>query len=252
MRNILLYFSFKGMYFCGSQRQKDLPTVQKTLEDWLAKIFAQPVKFTPCSRLDRGVNARKMAGNFKVDDQEMGLDRLHYVLNRLLPPYLRILEVKEVAGDFNARFDATGKTYAYQISLRRQTSPFDFETVFCPYYPLDLAKMERAAPLLVGTHDFRNFASPEAGENTVQTVEKIELAEADDLLIIRVCGKKFLRYQVRYLVGSLLDIGAGRICCQELASRLADSNYAGPRYKAPAHALFLEQVEFDFARSENV
>lgn len=251
MNNYLLHFAFQGSHFKGTQRQKDEPTVQQCLEERLSMLCGSPVKFNPCSRLDSGVSALRMAGNFKCE-RRMETAKLKYVLNRLLPPYLRILDAEEVPLDFNARFDAVKKTYLYLVDLSREISPFDCESVFYPYYRVDSEIMSAAAQLMRGEHNFRLFASPEAAENTVQTVDAADAVKRGDRLEIRVSGKKFLRYQVRFMVGAMLDAGAGRLALSDIAERLAGLGAGKPRYKAPAHALYLEEVVFDRARSARV
>lgn len=120
MMNIFLEFTYRGDHFYGSQKQSKHPSVQGLFEDKLASLFQEKIKFTACSRLDRGVHALRMGGNFKVSQERVKLGKLKYALNRLLPPYLRILEVKEVPLDFNARYDAICKVYLYKISLKRE------------------------------------------------------------------------------------------------------------------------------------
>lgn len=252
MINIFVEFAYKGNYFYGSQKQSQHPSVQGLFEEKFASLYQEKIKFTPCSRLDRGVHAKRMGGNFKVSFARVKTDKLPYALNRLLPPYIRVLDAKEVPLDFNARFDAKRKVYLYRINLSRDISPFDFDLSFYDYKAVDPSKIEKVLNLFTGTHDFKFFSSPESDDDTIITIDRVSVTPNSNYLDLRVEGKRFLRHQVRFMVGAALAISRGNIDFDYIKERLDCRLPATSKYKAPAHGLYLESVEYDFERSKNV
>ncbi|HBD06330.1 MAG TPA: tRNA pseudouridine(38-40) synthase TruA [Firmicutes bacterium] len=252
MKNYMLTFAFDGTNYYGTQKQKNLPTVQQVFEDVLSSIYDEKIKFSCCSRLDRNVHGLYMGGNYKVSSEKVKENKLVYVLNRLLPKDIRVYETKEVYEDFSCRYDAIKKTYLYRIDISSIPSPFKANYTFHPIFKVDIKKLNHIKDIFLGTHDFYSFSSEDdEKENTVLTVDNISIKNTEDEIEIRISGRKFLRYQVRYIVASMLEYAWGKVEENDIIERLSTHIREKKRYKVPAQGLYLESVEYDFERSKD-
>ena len=243
--NVLLRFSFLGENFHGTQKQPNCRTVQGEFEAKLSVIYDVPVKTVLSSRLDRGVSALDCALSFHVE-KRLDLDRLKYFLRRSLDKDIFLRSVQEVPETFSARFDCKKKTYLYRIQNERERNPLYNRFSFSPVRPLDEAKLEEGGRLFVGTHDFRFFATPEKDdENTILTLDSFSLSKEGPFLALRFQGASFLRYQVRFLVGSLFLLSQGRIDERTIRSLLRGEEVPFRKLKAPGEGLTLERLEYD-------
>lgn len=174
------------------------------------------------------------------------MDGLLKALNRLLPPSIRVTEVVEVPHGFHARHSACAKTYEYRLHRAAICPPFEARYTYWHPYPLDEAAMCEAAARFEGEHDFRSFTSESGNtpESTVRTVFSSALGREGDLLVYRVRGSGFLYRMVRNFVGTLLEVGRGKVAAADMERILAarDRRSAGPT--APACGLFLTGVEY--------
>ena len=251
MHNYLLVISYKGYVFKGSQIQKDLPTAQKLIQDKLAIIFDKPIKVRPCSRLDALVHAYEWGVNFRVEECKLTPSRLKYSLNRLLDETMYIKDVIEVGEDFDSRYDAKEKTYLYIVNLN-ELDPIRSDLEYTPLFKPDIKVLEETLNLYVGKHDFSSFTS-EKDDDPIKTIKSFSLdITSSNRIEIRIKGTSFLRYQVRFMVGAALEVASYRLDKIELINRLNGTTKSVLKYKAPAKALYLEKVEYDFKRCENV
>jgi tRNA pseudouridine38-40 synthase len=247
MRTLKLTLQYDGTDYVGWQRQSNGASVQGLVEDALGRIEGAPVTVHGAGRTDAGVHALAQVASVSLDSilPEAALGR---ALNAVLPAAVRVLGVEEVGTAFHARFNARAKTYEYRIVNAPLVSAFLYRHVWHVPQPLDLEAMRTAAAPLVGTHDFAGFqGSRSAAVTTERTI--LDLGWQDgggfDLpLVFRVTGDGFLRYMVRNIVGTLVEVGSGRWDPRRLLSILGsrDRSHAGPT--APAQGLFLTHVTY--------
>ncbi len=274
MRNIKLTLAYDGADFRGWQVQPGKPTIQGALNAVLRKITQEEITVQGAGRTDAGVHAEGQVAHFRTAS---GLAPLQFqrALNALLPPAVRVCAAQEVDGCFHARHHAVAKTYVYRIYRGAVTPPFLWRYVLHYPYPLDEDAMRIAAPLFEGEHDFTSFAAPSGAEedesgrgrefSPVRTILQSELRVAPSgggangaggadaaqnggsgyELVYRVRGRSFLRYMVRKMVGTLLEIGRGRMSPQDIESlyELRDASRSGPT--VPPHGLCMQSVEYE-------
>lgn len=257
MRNLRLLVSYDGTDFHGWQRQPDTPTVQGRLEAILAKITGVPVHVWGSGRTDTGVHALNQVANFKTECP-IPCENLLKALNNLLPPSVRVKRVEQAPERFHARYDVRSKTYRYRILQAPICSPFLWRFVCHHPFPLDHKEMAEAARLFEGEHDFTSFAGSEgrADESEVgasmaphSMVRKIFSSRLlwrprTSILVYEVRGSGFLHHMVRNIVGTLMEVGRGKLAPRDVIRILEarDRTQAGPT--APAQGLCLVKVEY--------
>jgi tRNA pseudouridine38-40 synthase len=258
MRNIRLVLSYDGTDFSGWQRQPEAPTIQGCLEAALERIVGKRTQVWGSGRTDAGVHALNQVANFKTDCRIPGANLLK-ALNDALPPTVRVKAAEEVAEEFHARYDARSKTYRYRIHQAPISSPFVGRFAWHYPYALDRARMAEAARLIEGEHDFTSFAAaagedprapashePETAPSPVRTIFSSRLLwrSRTSMLIYEVRGAGFLHHMVRNLVGTLVEVGKGKLQPRDLLRILEarDRALAGPT--APAQGLYLVKVEY--------
>ena len=246
-RRIRVRVAYDGTDFHGWQVQPGLVTIQGVLQEVISGIEGSPVLVMASGRTDAGVHALQQVAAFTISNP-IPVDNLRKAINRLLPPAVRILEVRETSDDFHPRYDAVAKTYEYRIWRGESCPPFEWRYLHHHAYPLNEALMMEAAPVLQGEHDFSAFAASderdELGLSKVRTIFTSVVAQRGDLLTYRVRGSGFLKHMVRNIVGTLLEVGKGNLTCEGLLEVIAsrDRMRAGPT--APAKGLFLISVEY--------
>lgn len=237
---------YDGTDYHGWQLQKDLPTVQGAIESVLATILRVPTRVHGAGRTDAGVHARGQTAHFLADWRH-GPEKLLRACNALLPPDISVRRLHETCEDFHARHSARAKTYVYSILNREISSPLHRLYTWHVPHALDAALMQEAANHLPGTHDFAAFGSPTDG--TASTVREIIEARiescASDMLVFTITGTGFLRYMVRSLVGTLVEVGKGKMRPLDFLCVLqsGDRSTAGPT--APARGLCLHSVHYE-------
>ena len=250
MRTIKLTVAYDGTGYVGWQRQASGESIQGLLEDALAKIEHRAVTVHGAGRTDAGVHATGQVASARIacDHDEATLLR---ALNANLPSAVRVYDVAVVPDDFHARFSATGKVYEYRIWNGAAVPPMLRLYTWHVPQPLDVSPMQAGADAIPGEHDFAAFQG--AGSTTHTTVRRLTTARwhaaADGSLVFRIAGEGFLRYMVRSLVGTLVEIGQRRRDPADVARLLADPDRARVGRTAPPEGLFLVKVEYDTERS---
>ena len=233
--------SYKGTAYHGWQRQRNALSIQEVVENALSTIFQKDIAVTGSGRTDTGVHCEQQF--FHVDMEqpiEVGLVRR---LNALLPGDISIGSIKKVREDAHARFDAVKRKYAYRISRRK--NPFLKDLCYHFYLPLDVDKMNLAASQLLLHDDFQSFSKVKTDAFTyLCDISQAEWVEENEMLIFYVSANRFLRGMVRALVGTLLDVGQGKISLEAFESIIASKDRKQAGRAAPPQGLFLTEVTY--------
>lgn len=247
MQNMKLVLRYEGTRYSGWQKQKNTEnTIQGKLEKLIGQITGEAVEVYGSGRTDAGVHAWRQVANVRLHES-IAPEELMDKLNALLPEDIAVVEAERVDERFHARLCAVGKTYQYRIYIGRSKPVFERKlvTVFDELPILNREAMREAAQYLLGVHDFTSFCgNPSFKKSAVRKIEKLEIVEVEDELVIRITGDGFLQNMVRIITGTLLEVGKGAIKPEEIKEILAakDRKKAGPM--APAKGLTLVEVEY--------
>jgi tRNA pseudouridine38-40 synthase len=248
--------AYDGTDFYGWQVQPDRATIQGALAEAIERVTGERILPQGSGRTDAGVHAREQVASFWLE-AAIPAENLQRALNRKLPEAVRVLGVEKAPAEFHARHSARAKTYAYRIWREEICPPWEARFAWALPWPLNVVRMQEAACVVVGTHDFTSFAASDPdlaarrtdnddseGRGNVRTVFESEWKVERDLLIYRVQGDGFLHHMVRNLVGTFVDVGRGAMAAGEMGRILAacSRGEAGPT--APARGLWLEKVEY--------
>lgn len=243
MMRYCIFFSYDGTAYHGWQFQPNAVTVQQSLEEALSTIMRQKIGVTGAGRTDTGVHARQMACHF---DTEHPIDTAHvaFRLNSILPADIAVSSIHRVAPDWHARFSATSRTYRYYITT--QKSPFNRNYALRLHFGLDVELMNEAATLLLHREDFGCFCKSHSDNKT--NICHVTCAQwttlPDGTLCFTITANRFLRNMVRAIVGTLIDVGKHRLTLADFANILTSGCRTRAGESVPAHALFLERVEY--------
>ena len=244
-RNIKIILEYDGTRYHGWQRQANRLTVQEVLEEGISTITQEDVRVMGSGRTDAGVHAVGQVANFRTNSniEERGF---HKGINSLLPWDIVVKELAETDSSFHARYDAKSKIYLYQIYRGAVRSALYRNYAWFMREPLDIEKMKEAAQLLLGTFDFSSFCAANCGiENHVRTVMAVDIA-IDHSGMVKFCieADGFLKYMVRNIVGTLVDVGRGKLSSSELMIIVEAKDRKRASQTAPAHGLFLIEVKY--------
>lgn len=237
-------FSYNGKNYFGYQIQPNAVSVQEEMEKALSTILREEIKTTGAGRTDTGVHAKKIFAHF---DTEKVLDQdLSRKLNSFLPPDISVKRIFQVKDDFHARFDATYRTYEYYISLEK--NPFTEESAWQHWRRhLDIDPMNEACKILFEYEDFTSFAKLHTDNKTnICKIYKAEWEQEGSELKFTVSANRFLRNMVRAIVGTMVEIGAGKLKPEDLRTVIENKNRNSAGTSAPAHGLYLVDVGYDF------
>lgn len=251
MKNIKLTIAYDGAAFHGWQFQPGVSTIQGTINDAARKITQEKIVAHGASRTDAGVHALGQVAHFKTHSS-LSAAEMQRALNALLPPAIRIIAAEEVGHDFHSRWLSESKTYRYRIYRGRVLPPFEHRRVLHYPWPLDEQAMARAARLFEGEHDFSSFAASSGSEdddrdrNMRRVVYSSEISgePGGNEIAYLVRGQSFLRYMVRKMVGTLIEVGRGRLDPADIPQlfELRDRSRSGPT--VPPEGLYLVALEY--------
>ncbi len=237
MKRIRMTVAYDGTNYCGWQVQPNGITIEQVLNEKLSILFGEEIVVSGASRTDSGVHS---LGNICVFDTNTRMpgDKICYAINQSLPDDIVVVDSAEVPDDWHPRYVNSTKTYEYRILNRKFPDPTRRLDTYFFHYNLDVYKMQRAADILVGEHDFKSFCSAGSQvKTTVRTIYSCDVNKKDDVITIRIKGNGFLYNMVRIIAGTLIKVGDGTISVDNMRSILeaCDRNAAGPT--APAHGL---------------
>lgn len=268
MSRYFITFAYDGTRYHGWQIQPNANTVQQELQHALSVLLRKDIEVVGAGRTDTGVHARKMAAHFNWgnDENELNLagqenvlqgkssdavsplplacDQLVYRLNRILPRDISVLEVYPVTADMHARFSAVSRTYHYYIHTCK--SPFDRHYSLQMNYPLDFGRMNEAAKLFLQHEDYAAFCK--AGGDNKTTLCHVTAARwvqtSPTTWYFEITANRFLRNMVRAVVGTLIDVGRGKITMSQFRDILCNGTRSDAGESMPGNALFLEDVAY--------
>lgn len=243
LRNIKLILEYDGTSYHGWQRQPNLPTVQEAVEESLSRLFKEEIKVIAAGRTDAHVHAKGQVINFKTR-ASLPIEAIKPALNSYLPDDIRVKKAECVPLNFHARRDALKRTYRYIIYNHPFSSPFYRN--FAWYIPdeLSLEEMKKASRHLIGKHDFSSFQAQGSPAPPVRRLERISIFKREKFIITELTADSFLYRMVRNIMGTLVEVGRGRLSPDEVRDILEakDRKFAGPT--APPQGLYLMRVEY--------
>ncbi|HMP93672.1 MAG TPA: tRNA pseudouridine(38-40) synthase TruA [Phnomibacter sp.] len=236
--------AYRGTGLAGFQIQENATTVQGLLQTAMATLWRRPVELTGSSRTDAGVHALQNYFHFEVPDDFTLHHRQVYNLNALLPPDIAVKRIFEVPPSLHCRFSAVHRRYHYYITQHR--NPFLTDRAWYYPYALDMEAMQRAADLLLTVQDFTSFSKRNTQAHTrLCTLTRSAWLQQDNQIVYQVQANRFLRGMVRGLVGTMLQVGRGKLSLLQFEAVIAAKDCTLANFTTPAHGLFLAEVGFN-------
>src|SRR5690606_10617486 len=236
-----LELAYNGKNYFGWQRQPKQISVQEVLEKAVSTLLRTKIEVTGAGRTDTGVHALKMFAHF--DFEEVVPEDLVHRLNSFLPKDIVIYKIHQMSPSAHARFDASDRTYHYLVRIGK--NPFDFDFAWQIRMDLDLVKMNLASQLLLGKKDFSSFAKLHTDVKThICEVKFARWEMLDSELKFTITADRFLRNMVRAIVGTLVDVGKGKISLEEFNNIIAQKDRSFASGSAPAQGLYLADVVY--------
>lgn len=245
MRRLLLTLRYDGTAYHGWQVQPNAITVQQTLQDAIEAVTGVRSGVIGCSRTDTGVHAEMFCCTFDTESK-ISENRFPAALNMHLPEDIGVYECREVPRDFHPRYMAKGKRYTYRVWNAYTRNPFVDRYVTRNTLSLDAQWLHTIAQQFIGTHDFSAFCSAGADtEDHIRTVASFSVKREGEMVLFTVEANGFLYNMVRIMVGTLLDIAAGRLPAETIALALETGDRQKAGATAPAAGLCLEKVLYE-------
>lgn len=237
--------SYDGFAYGGWQKQPNTRSIQEEIETVLSSMHGRMIEITASGRTDAGVHAMAQVFHF---DSEKELDNYHWTraMNSLLPKDIRIQSVTKVSDDFHARFHATGKRYDYLVT-NTMKNPFYERYMGKEWRELDLQAMQECAKVFLGEHDFTSFTSNKIDPRKprIKTISRLDVIEENDYIRMIFVGSGFLRYMVRMIAQTLIEVGKHKIDKEDVQRMLNAKDKHSCRYKAQSQGLYLVEVYYE-------
>ncbi len=239
-----IFISYKGTSYHGWQLQPDSVTVQKILEDALSTILNEKTDTTGAGRTDAGVHARVFCAHFESSSGELANNKkLITRLNRYLPKDISVSGIRRVLPDAHARFSAVSRTYRYYITTAKD--PFTEESAWFLQHPPDIAAMNKGCSILLKHKDFTSFSKLHSDVRTNDCrIIKAEWVQDNNMFIFTIKADRFLRNMVRAIVGTMVEIGRGKISIEDFKKIIMAKDRGKAGKSVPAKGLFLEDIEY--------
>ncbi len=245
MARYFIRLAYKGAGFHGWQIQPNAPSVQQTLQQALSTALRSEISVVGAGRTDTGVNARTMYAHFDYPDSLPEKGRLLVSLNRLVGKDIAVHDIFRVPDDSHARFDASERTYKYFVTFEK--TPFFYPLSWFSPVRLDLELMNEAASVLLHTEDFTSFAKLHSDAKT--NICKVSHAEwtmsGDSMAVFTITADRFLRNMVRAVVGTLVDVGRGKMTLEQFKEIINSKDRCAAGQSMPGEALFLWDVRYE-------
>lgn len=242
MRNIRLDLAFVGTNYAGWQRQKNGLAIQELVEKAIADVAGEEPKLIGCSRTDAGVHARHFVANFRTE-ATIPAERFKPALQSKLPVDILILRSRSVPLDFNARREALGKLYRYQIFFGR--SPFYNDRWWQSNWEIEFAALPPLAELIVGENDFSGFCVRRSRKSDNRCrIEQATWRKKGRKLTFEISGNRFLHHMVRFLVGAQLEVASGKLTVRRFKNIIGKPESCRALYPAPPEGLYLMKVYY--------
>ncbi|MCL1938732.1 MAG: tRNA pseudouridine(38-40) synthase TruA [Candidatus Azobacteroides sp.] len=244
MERYFIYLAYNGKNYCGWQIQPNGISVQAKIEESMSLLLRAPIRITGAGRTDAGVHASLMVAHFDSPKNRTETVGLTDKLNGILPPDIVVKAIVAVKADAHARFDALSRTYRYFITTEKY--PFCNELLYRQFHPLDYGSMNEAAQILMEYTDFTSFSKLHTDVKTNNCLIKkaIWTKETDKISVFTIQADRFLRNMVRAIVGTLLEVGRGKLSITEFRQVIESKDRGKAGSSAPAHALFLTNIEY--------
>ena len=238
----LMIFSYDGSKYYGYQKQPNKNSIQAEIEKVLTFINSnKKVNISASGRTDSGVHALNQMAHFDLD-KDIAPEKIKNSVNKMLPSSIYIKDVIYVDNSFHARFNVIKKEYTYKINIG-QYNPLECDYVYQYNKYLDVNKMKEATNYFIGEHDFTSYTKGNVEkESFIRTMYSIEIIKVDNIINIIFCGSGFLRYMVRNMVGSLIEVGNGTREPKEIFGILKAKDRTKAGITAPASGLYLSNV----------
>lgn len=242
MKNIKLTIEYEGTNYSGWQIQENAITVQEKVEQAIEQATGESIKLIGSGRTDGKVHAIGQVANFRTNSTIPG-EKFKHALKHLLPDDITIVESEEVGINFHARFDAIRKRYKYVVYNGEMPRALYRNFSYHVSYELDMDNMLEASKYFLGTHDFYAFMASNAEvKSTIRTIYNISIEKNKDFIEFTIEGNSFLHNMVRIIVGTLIDVGQGKIKKEDIPKIILDRKRECAGHTAPPQGLFLEKV----------
>lgn len=242
----LMVFSYDGSKYQGYQKQPKGRSIQEEIEKVLFQIAGnQKISIHASGRTDRGVHAIYQTAHFDFKNK-MDINRLRHSLNSLLPKDIFVKHIEEVKENFHARFDVTSKEYIYKLNIG-EYNPIEKDYIYQYCKNLDITEMMKALKYLEGTHDFKSFTKADEEKDFIRTIIKTNLLidkKDKNLITFVFVGTGFMRYQVRNMVGTLIEIGEGKKKSTDIIAILEAKDRRKAGITASPCGLYLKKVDY--------
>ena len=237
-----LELSYFGKVYHGWQTQPNAISVQETVENALKTILRTPIAIVGAGRTDAGVHATQIFAHFDIDTT-LNKKETIYKLNAFLPKDIVVEHLFRVLDEAHARFHATSRSYVYRLSPKK--NPFNINYAYHFKPELSLSKMNKAAELLLGTKDFECFSKSNTDVHTYNcTITEAKWVKVDNELHFKITADRFLRNMVRAIVGTLINVGIGKITVEDVTAIIESKDRSEAGYSVPAHGLYLTQITY--------
>lgn len=244
MLRYFIYLQYKGTNYHGWQVQPNALTVQQVLDEKLSVLLKEKIETTGAGRTDTGVHAKEFVAHFDTESV-LPEEKEHFVykMNGLLPRDITIVNVFEVKPDAHARFDAISRTYEFRIATKKD--PFSYELAYFYPWELNIAAMNEACEILKAYTDFTSFSKLHTDVKTNNCIIKEAHWQIEkSRIVFTISADRFLRNMVRAIVGTMLDIGRGKINITNLSEIIEKRNRNSAGVSAPAHGLYLTKITY--------
>jgi tRNA pseudouridine38-40 synthase len=245
LRNIKIVIEYDGTKYNGWQSQKNGVGIQEMITNAIHQVTGEDIKINGSGRTDAGVHAIGQTANF-LTESSIPANKFPVAINSFLPKDIVIKSAEDMDKDFHARYSVKGKKYMYVLNNSKVRSALDFYREYHMGQELDYKKMKKASEFFEGTHDFRGFmASGSSIKDTIRTISKVQLKKREDgRIIFCFTGDGFLYNMVRIMVGTLIDVGLGKINPDEIPDIIKSKDRKRAGKTVPAQGLYLMEVYY--------